>query len=109
MASVPGEQPRRDVTGSDEPTPPVGIPTGAAGPAKAAGDEDDATPPTGIPVSAVVTAEDYGRPAPAVLGGADPLQSHDDAGEWPTLEYRSRAKAEQRAGRTWLGRRRPGE
>jgi hypothetical protein len=109
MASVPAEQPRRDVPASDAPTPPAGIPMDAAGPAREPESEDDATPPTGIPVSGVVTAQDYGRPSPTVLGGVDPMESHEDAGEWPTLEYRSRAKAEQRSSRNWLGRRRPNE
>jgi hypothetical protein len=107
MVSVPGEQPRRDVPNSDEPTPPAGIPMGGARPAREP--EGDDTPPTGIPVSGVVTAEDYGRSSPTVLGGVDPLEAEEDAGEWPTLEYRSRVKAEQRASRSWLGRRRPSE
>lgn len=105
MASVSGEQPRgHHDAGWDTPTPPAGLPVSVAG-------ENDPTPPTGIPkLSEVVTAEDYGRPAPMVLGGTEAMESHDDAGEWPTLEYRSRARAQQRpTGRDWLGRRRDSE
>lgn len=105
MVSVPDEQQRGhyDVAGSDAPTPPAGIPVGAT---PQAGEADAATPPTGIPeLSGVVMAEDFGRPGPTVLGGADPLESHEDAGDWPTLEYRSRTKPDDRG---WLGRRRGG-
>lgn len=107
MVSVPDEQRgHHDVAGSDAPTPPVGIPAVARPQVEEA---DAATPPTGMPeLSGVVTAEDFGKPGPTVLGGPDPLESHEDAGDWPSLEYRRRARPSG-GGRDWLGRRRDTE
>lgn len=84
-----------DFRRTDTPTPPTGVP-----------DVSDApTPPSGFEaVSGVVSPEDFGKPSPAVLGEAPPEEpGGGDAGEWPTLEYRSRNKSDQRPGAfRWL-------
>lgn len=88
--------------GTDTPTPPTGVPDSADAP----------TPPTGFEaVSGVVGPEDFGRPSPAVLGETPPPESGGgDAGDWPTLEYRSRNRQEQRPGAFgWLRRTRDSE
>jgi hypothetical protein len=115
--SVPGEQwpdgaesGKRDASGSDTPTPPSGFSLSGAtlGEQRHPGTED-ATPPAGIGgLSGVVSDEDFGRAGPTVLGGEDPVTPREDAGDWPTLEYRRRANPE-RGGRDWLGRRRDRE
>lgn len=98
---------------SEAPTPPTGLPLipplGSAVPSAAPqedGTSDDETPPSGIEgLSGVVNAEDFGSGGPAVLGGADPIESesHDDVGDWPTLEYRSRARSKRTRGTfDWL-------
>jgi hypothetical protein len=100
----------RGFPSDDVPTPPRGfeVHTGQFGTPAPEGAEDE-TPPAGISglvgADGIVSEQDFGASGPAVLGGADPVQPGKDAGEWPTLEYRSRAK--QRSGTfDWLRRRR---
>ncbi|GAA2782048.1 hypothetical protein [Saccharopolyspora taberi] len=83
---------------SDAPTPPVGLPLGEI---------DASTPPSGLD-SGLISAEDFGKAGPAVLGAPDDIERHDDAGDWPTLEYRSRDRPERGRGgaMNWLRRRR---
>ncbi len=106
--------------GSDTPTPPEGLPLGglqaqAAGPLgyeSGEAQEDTETPAQGIEgISEVVTAEDFGKAGPAVFGAEDPGGSRPDgAGDWPSLEYRSRSKPERSGGSfDWLRRRRSTE
>jgi hypothetical protein len=101
----------------DAPTPPAGIPIGGSDvPAPPPHGSQDVTPPSGIPgivgadgvvEGGVVGSEDFGRAGPAVFGGEDPVEAHDDAGDWPTLEYRSRNKPQRSSGTLdWLRRRR---
>ncbi len=93
---------------SDAPTPPTGLPLGSlvasSGPPE--DDPDDATPPAGIAgLSGVVSSEDFGSAGPAVFGGVDPVaeQGRGDAGEWPTLTYRSKGKSKRSRGALdWL-------
>lgn len=93
---------------SDAPTPPTGLPLGTSGAASGPpeDDPDDATPPAGIGgLSEVVSAEDFGSAGPAVFGGADPVpqQGRGDAGDWPTLTYRSKGKSKRNRGALdWL-------
>ena len=95
----------------EAPSPPTGIPLGptasAAGPPD--GDDDDDTPPAGIKgLSEVVSSEDFGSGGPTVFGGVDPVAEHRqrDAGDWPTLTYRSkntdRSKRNSRGALDWL-------
>lgn len=90
--------------GSETPTPPAGVPMGST---------DEPTPPAGIEgLSGIVDPEDFGRPSPAVLGGESATGTEQgEAGEWPTLEYRSRNKPERSssAGLDWLRGRRQEE
>lgn len=86
--------------GSDEPTPPTGIPLGEW--------DSEITSPLSMD-GRVVSAEDFGKPSPSVIGGQEPLreQSSGDAGDWPTLEYRSKNKPERGSGALdWLRRKR---
>ncbi|MEV0700375.1 hypothetical protein AB0I53_21025 [Saccharopolyspora sp. NPDC050389] len=79
----------RSFEGSDAPTPPSGIPVFEPG-------ADTDTPPTGITgLGDVISAEDVGTASPSVFGAPEPEMSRGDAGDWPTLEYRSRNKPER--------------
>ncbi|MCI2420521.1 hypothetical protein MOQ72_24020 [Saccharopolyspora sp. K220] len=79
----------RSFEGSDAPTPPSGMPVIDPG-------SDADTPPAGFTsLGDVISAEDVGTASPSVLGGPEPERSNDDAGEWPTLQYRSRDKPER--------------
>ncbi|MEV0086950.1 hypothetical protein [Saccharopolyspora sp. NPDC050642] len=79
----------RSFDGSDAPTPPSGIPVFDAG-------ADADTPPAGFTsLGDVISAEDVGKAAPSVLGAPEPNQAGGEAGDWPTLEYRSRNKLER--------------
>ena len=85
---------------SDAPTPPAGLPLGRP--------DDTDTPPSGFDGSALITPDDFGRAGPAVLGAPDDVDRNDDAGDWPTLQYRSRNRPERSAGGAmdWFRRRR---
>ena len=91
---------------ADAPTPPTGLPLGTASSGPPEDDPDDATPPAGIGgLSEVVSSEDFGSAGPAVFGGADPVgqQGRGDAGQWPTLTYRSKGKSKRSRGALdWL-------
>lgn len=93
---------------SDDPTPPTGLPLGALAASSGPPDDDpdDATPPAGISgLSEVVGSEDFGSAGPAVFGGVDPVaqQGRGEAGEWPTLTYRSKGKSKRSKGTLdWL-------
>lgn len=88
------EQPGPEQPGPEELTPPAGI-DGLRG----------AADPDGV-----VSGEDFGHAGPAVLGGADPVryEPHSDAGDWPTLEYRSRSKPKRGGAFGWIRRRNTG-
>lgn len=87
----PEQGPGEWVDSDDAPTPPRGLALPQLDPA-------EETPPQGIGLADLVRSEDVGSGGPAVLGGDDPVQSETggDAGEWPTLEYRSRREREER-------------
>ncbi|MDA3624452.1 hypothetical protein [Saccharopolyspora oryzae] len=79
----------RSFEGSDAPTPPTGIPV--IDPAA-----DAETPASGFnSLGDVINAEDVGTAAPSVLGAPEPTRAPGEAGDWPTLEYRSRNKPER--------------
>ncbi|MGP4018094.1 hypothetical protein [Saccharopolyspora sp. 5N708] len=79
----------RSFEGSDAPTPPSGMPVIDPG-------SDSETPPAGFSsLGDVISAEDVGSAPPSVFGAPEPERSPDNAGEWPTLQYRSRDKPER--------------
>jgi hypothetical protein len=81
--------PSRSFEGSDAPTPPSGMPVLDSG-------ADADTPPTGFTsLGDVINAEDVGTVPPSVFGAPEPERLQGDAGDWPTLEYRSRNKPER--------------
>ncbi len=110
--------------------------SGGTGPVRGDVPAEDLTPPTGIPAvvgpdgvvgaETVVEEADFGQAAPAVLGAPDPAAtdpavtgaadndpadsaSHDEAGDWPKLEYRSRGRSRSSGALGWIRRRRDAE
>lgn len=83
--------------GAEAPTPPTGFPAPTTG--------DDGG---GQNLADVIRAEDLGDGAPAVFGAAEQDVPPGAPGEWPTLEYRGRAREEEHPRRggmfDWLRR-----
>lgn len=75
--------------GSDTPTPPRGMPV-----VDPQADLD--TPPEGLnSLGDVISAQDVGPATPSVIGEPEPERARDDAGDWPTLQYRSKDRADK--------------
>ncbi|MDI2028335.1 hypothetical protein QFW96_06925 [Saccharopolyspora sp. TS4A08] len=80
---------QQEFQGSDAPTPPRGMPV-----IDPQADLD--TPPEGLhSLGDVISAQDVGPATPSVIGEPEPERPRDDAGDWPTLQYRRRQRDEK--------------